>query len=298
VSNILGEATTVCVLGEGAILERLRRAGTRLDGEVANAGLLFETEGRAALSAVVQEYLRIAEEARLPFLVTTPTWRAQADRVARSGLRGRALNAEGARFARGIVRDATVPVEVAGLMGPRGDCYRPLEAPDADAARVYHRAQAAELAAAGVDWILAATLPSLEEARGIVSLSAEVGVPVVASFVLDPEGRLLDGHSLSTALERLDAPVLLNCTHWSFARRALREVPCSMRGQVRGLQANTAACHPADLDGAQQLVSEAPEVFAEGMAALRRDFGVRLLGGCCGTGPEHLRALAGLLTAP
>lgn len=285
------------MLAEGAILEQLRRQpGIRLDEEIANAGLIYDPESGAAMSAVVSEYARIAAEAGLPLLLTTPTWRAQPDRVARSQWRGRPVNAGAVEFARAIGRASGARFQLAGLIGPRGDCYRAEESPDAAAARAYHRTQVLELAGAGVDWILAATLPSLREALGIAALCEEAARPVVPSFVLAPDGRLLDGASLGEAVDSLPGPVMLNCTHWSFARLALQRLGGRQLERVIGLQANTASCHPLDLDGSHELRTESPDEFAEGMHALQRDFGVRILGGCCGTSAAHLRALAGRLT--
>lgn len=281
------------VLGEGAILEQLRRqGGVAIDPHIANTALLFDAEWRLAMRRLVEAYLAIAREAGYPFLLTTPTWRAQPDRVERSRWRGTPVNRAGVAFAREIRESSGADAEIAGLIGSRGDCYRPQEAPDEMEARAYHRAQVMELAEAGVDWVLAATLPSLAEARGIASLASEAGVPVTVSFVLGPEGRLLDGRSLDEAIERIGSPVMLNCTHWSFARMALENLKPDRVPMVLGLHANTAACHPLELEGSAELRSETPDAFAAGMEALARDFGLRILGGCCGTSPSHMRALA------
>lgn len=287
------------MLGEGAILEQLRRQpGIQLDDEIANAGLMYEPEAAKAMGALIGEYAGVAREMGLPFLVTSPTWRAQPQRVARSKWRNRDVNADAVEFARAVGRTSGAGFQLAGLIGPRGDCYRASEAPDATTSRAFHRTQVLELAKAGVDWILAATLPSLQEAIGIVSLTEEAGRPLAPSFVLDPEGRLLDGHSLGEAIDSLAATVMLNCTHWAFARRALQRLNGGQLDRVAGLQANTAACHPLELDGSHELKTETPEEFATGMHALHCDFGLRILGGCCGTSPAHLRALAVRLAIP
>jgi homocysteine S-methyltransferase len=177
------------------------------------------------------------------------------------------------------------------------DCYRPEQAPSAREAAAYHRPHLDALAEAGVDFVVAATLPALSEAAGLMSAANLAGVRLIPSFVLDPDGRLLDGGTLDQAVSELGTEVMLNCTHWSFARRALEETRSENVARVLGLQANTAACHPRDLDGSAEPVTEDPRVFAEGMSALHRDFGLRMLGGCCGTGPEHILDLAARLTS-
>jgi methionine synthase I (cobalamin-dependent) len=62
-----------------------------------------------------------------------------------------------------------------------------------------------------------------------------------------------------------------------------------------GVLGNTAALSPEALDGQEKLIEADPEHFAAAMLGLRRDFGLKVLGGCCGTDDRHIRCLAGLL---
>ncbi len=196
-------------------------------------------------------------------------------------------------------------VLLCGLMSCRGDAYAPGEALAADAAQAVHAWQADRLAAAGVDVLMAATLPALSEAIGLARALAATGTPYLVSFVVRPQGTLLDGTPLKDAVAAIDAAAappplayLVNCTHASFARAALTHpVNASplVRSRVAGLFANTAALSPEELDGRATLVAEAPATFAAGVAALHAELGLRLLGGCCGTDGRHLRALASRL---
>jgi homocysteine S-methyltransferase len=92
---------------------------------------------------------------------------------------------------------------------------------------------------------------------------------------------------------------LVNCVHSSALDAALA-TPAGRRaldtGRLLGLQANTSSKSPEELDGAEELEREAPEAFASGMCALRNRFGLRVLGGCCGTDAAHISALARGLT--
>lgn len=292
----MSNATEGVVLMEGAVIEILRRqSGIRLDPHIANSSLIYDEVGSAALAKVQLQYLRIAESRGLDFVLMTPTWRAQHDRIARSDFASRNVIGDAARFVRELATASSARVRVAGLTGPKGDCYCPEEAPSAQEAEVYHRPHLDALAGAGVDFIVAATLPALREAEGLVSAANKTGIRLIPSFVLEPGGRLLDGTTLDDAISELDTDVLLNCTHWSFARRALGGVLPENLTRVLGLQANTAACHPRSLEGSVEPVTEDPQVFAEGMVSLHRDFGLRMLGGCCGTGREHISALAARL---
>jgi homocysteine S-methyltransferase len=86
-----------------------------------------------------------------------------------------------------------------------------------------------------------------------------------------------------------------NCTHASTFRRALQqEVNASqlVRQRVVGLLANTAALTPEELDNRDALVTEDPEAFGQSVAELHQEFGMKILGGCCGTDQRHIGHLA------
>lgn len=304
-------ATSPAILGEGAVIERLRRApDIQLDEHVVNSALIYEARGRAALEAIYRQYLAIGQHHQLPLLLSTPTWRAGRERIAAAGLAGRDVNGDNTRFL-GELRDSygdyAQQVAICGLMSCRGDAYKPDEAMSADAAAAFHAWQAAALATAGVDFLLAATLPALSEALGLARAQAATGLPYVISFVARPQGTLLDGTPLKAAIAAIDADVtprplayLINCTHASIFRSALLHADNSsaqVRTRVIGLLANTAALSPEELDASPALVEEAPEAFASDVVALHGELGMKVLGGCCGTDQRHIEGLARQLAA-
>ena len=299
------------ILGEGAVIERLRRApGIQLNEHVVNSALIYEEAGHRALTAIYRQYLEIGQRHRLPLLLSTPTWRAGRERIAAAGLRGRDLNGDNSRFLRAL-RDSygeyAQQVALCGLMSCRGDAYKPAEAMSAADAAEFHTWQAQSLATAGVDFLLAATLPALSEALGLAQAQAATGLPYMISFVARPSGVLLDGTPLKTAIATIDAAVtprplayLINCTHASIFRSALLHPDNSSpqaRERIIGLLANTAALSPEALDGSSELHEEAPEVFGHNVAALRDELGMKILGGCCGTDERHIECLARELSA-
>jgi S-methylmethionine-dependent homocysteine/selenocysteine methylase len=196
-------------------------------------------------------------------------------------------------------------VVICGLMSCRGDAYNPGEALAVGEAQEFHSWQAERLAESGVDFLLAATLPAFSEATGLAFALAATGKPFVISFVVRPEGTLLDGTPLKDAIAAIDVTVtprpwayMINCTHASFARSALMHVTNSsalVRQRVIGLLANTAALSPEDLNDSASLVEEDPRIFGHSVAALHRDLGLKILGGCCGTDDRHIRSLAAQL---
>lgn len=294
------------ILGEGAVIERLRRRpGLTLDPHLVNSAFVFDAERRALLAEIYRQYLEIGRTHDLPLLMTAPTWRANAERIAAAGYGGCEVNAENVRLLQEL-RQATGPyaakVVIGGMIGCRGDAYRPEEALATAEARVFHAWQAGRLAAAGVDFLIAITQPALSEALGLAGAMAATGRPHLVSFVVRPTGTLLDGTPLHDAIAAIDAAVtprpagyLINCTHPAFARAALSHlVHASPPAQARvlGLLANTAALSPELLDQQPHLITADPAAFADELVAVGRELGLQVLGGCCGTDDRHIRCLA------
>ncbi|HEX7707687.1 MAG TPA: homocysteine S-methyltransferase family protein [Thermoanaerobaculia bacterium] len=290
------------VLTEGSVYELLRRnPRVRFDPSIAHAGLIYEPVTRGLLEEVHRRYLEIGRRHGLPMLLFTDTWRASEERVSRSQFRGREVNADNVAFMRELASASGTTAFIAGMSGTRGDAYSPAEAPDrAEAARI-HAPQIEELARAGVDALFAATLPSLGEALGIADVMARTGVPWMLSFVVRPDGTLLDGSRLADALHRLDDEIVpnalgfsINCVHPTVALSALQTLDPDSAGRVIAFQGNTSTLPPEELDGHAELQGEDPATFAASMSevALR----VRIVGGCCGTDERHVEAVASLFT--
>ena len=294
------------VLMEGGVVERVRRgAPDLLDPLLMNAPLIYSEVGRALLHQIYREYMDIGRLNDLPLLSLAPTWRANPDRLAASVFAGRDLNGDAVRFLQEIrieCGDYGAKVYIGGLMGCRGDAYKPEEALPREAARAFHAIQAQALAGAGADYLLASTMPEIHEALGMAEALASTGCPYLVSFIVRPSGCLLDGTPLDEAISRIEDQVvprplgyLVNCIHSSALDAALCTPPGHRAldtGRLLGLQANTSSKSPEELDGSEELEGEAPELFASGMCALRNRFGLRVLGGCCGTDAGHIAALA------
>jgi homocysteine S-methyltransferase len=299
-----------CILGEGAVIERLRRdSNFELDPHIVNSAFIYDEAKRAALAVICRQYLDIGFEHGLPLILSTPTWRASRERIAAAGYEGVDVNGDNFRFLdalRNGYGEYAQKVAICGLLSCRGDAYDPAAGLKPAEAREFHAWQATILVEAGVDFLLAATLPALDEATGLASALAATGKPYIVSFVVRPEGTLLDGAPLRDAVAYIDAAVtprplafMVNCTHASVFKAAfLNEVNSSplVRERVVGLLANTAALTPEELDNSIGLVEEEPEAFGHSVASLHGDLGMKILGGCCGTDDRHIRCLARQLT--
>jgi S-methylmethionine-dependent homocysteine/selenocysteine methylase len=151
------------------------------------------------------------------------------------------------------------------------------------------------------------TLSTALEAVGMARGMALTGCPYAIGPVLDQHGHLPDGTPLETVIDTIDRAVtprpvhyFINCTHPTVALAGLDAA--SARGgdisRVIGIKANGSTEAPTDLDGAQSVHSDPPNDWAGSMVELelRDRFGLRVLGGCCGTDGRHILALAIRLT--
>jgi homocysteine S-methyltransferase len=298
-------ASARAVLTEGSIYERLRRhPGVAFDAQIAHAGLIYDEPSATILGGVHREYVREATRAGLPMIVGTGTMRANRERLARSGFARRAVNQDQVAFVRAICREeAGAPLYVAGVLGPRGDAYRPDPGFPSSAARELHAWQASALADAGADLLIATTLPAVAEAFGIALAIADTGLPYVLSFVVRADATVLDGTSLAAAIDMIDQGAhrppmgyAINCVHSSVLDRALERAGERAVSRIIGYRANTSPLRPEELDGSAALLTEPAPAFADQLLAVARKYELKLIGGCCGSGTEHIAALARRLT--
>jgi homocysteine S-methyltransferase len=169
-----------------------------------------------------------------------------------------------------------------------------------DIALTEHRAQANSLAAAGVDLLMVETMPTATEAAIALQAAVETGLPATVGFVcawLEPDRqvRLVSGETLALAVKRVshlgpDA-IFVNCAAPAVITAAL--------GELRELTTLPLGAY-ANVGHVDQVVGWAPDEALTGdrYAQMAREWihhGARVVGGCCGTHPEHTAALRGLV---
>src|SRR5690242_1142077 len=246
-------------------------------------------------------------------VIETCTFQSTPHRLREWGIeqKTQSLNVAAARLARAACDKFSTPERprfVAGSIGPTG--MLPSSSDPVlsnitfnELAENYY-AQAKYLVEGGVDVLLVETAQDILEVKaalaGFERLFEELGrrVPVQAQITLDTSGRMLLGTDIASAMttiESLPVDVLgLNCSTG----------PEHMREPVRYLSQH--ASHPISVIPNAGLpintgVGEAvyplePEPMAKALAEFVRDFGVRIVGGCCGTRPEHLEAVVRALS--
>src|SRR6202044_1874366 len=244
------------------------------------------------IRAIHHDYLQAGAE-----IIETNTFGANAFRLARHSLADRVpdINRMGARLAREAAK--SFDVWVAGSVGPLGTRIEPLGKTSFEEARGAFREQIEALAEAGVDLLMLETFGYLEELHQAMLAAKDVGakLPLVVQVTIDEDGNCLDGSDPATFAPRLEdwgADVIgCNCSVGPVAMldaiervRALTSLP---------LAAQPNAGIPRSVEG-RNIYLCSPEY----MASYARKFvaaGVKLVGGCCGTTPEHIRVMKAAL---
>jgi len=288
------------VLTECAISERLRRAGeVELHPTLFNTPLIYNANGRRKLEAIYQQYIEIAVRAALPILLCAPTWRIDKVRLAGAGY-DNSLLFDAVSFMRDLQKRSQTSnseIFIGALIGPKNDCYSPEQALSEDAAYDFHRWQIEELARAGVDCIIAQTIPAVSEGVGIARALENFGIPAIISFVINREAQVLDGTPLLQAITAIDNSLankplgyMVNCVYPTFI--CAKRQPAALFERLIGIQANSSSLDHTELDGAAVLHQDDLQHWGENMLRLNKDFGVKILGGCCGTDDTYLQYLA------
>jgi methionine synthase I (cobalamin-dependent)/5,10-methylenetetrahydrofolate reductase len=242
--------------------------------------------------AVHQDYLQSGAE-----VIETNTFGANSFRLGRHSIadKVREINLAGARLAREAAK--SFDVWVAGSVGPLGIRIEPLGKTSFEEARAAFREQIAALVEGGVDLLIMETFGYVEELHQALLAAREVNprLPIVASVTVDEDSNCLDGSNPETFTAKLSdwgADVIgVNC---SIGPVAMLDAVERMRAVTSlPLAAQPNAGMPRSVDG-RNIYLCSPEY----MASYARKFvnaGVRLVGGCCGTTPDHIRTMKSAL---
>lgn len=241
-------------------------------------------------------------------IVLTNTFGGTRQRLAlhRAEERVHEINRQAAGLLRQVIERATRPVVAAGSMGPTGEILKPVGALGFEDAVAAFREQALGLAAGGVDLLWIETMSSREEAAAAVQGAGATGLPIVTCFSIDTNGRTMMG---------LSARDIVTMQPQLAPRPAACGSNCGI-GAAEVVMAILGMSEARDDDGAGEevvLVAKAncgipkfhdgrivydgtPELMAE-YARLAYAAGARIIGGCCGTTPGHVRAMRAALEA-
>ena len=302
------------------IQEKLARGETvLLDGgigtEILRRGVYWRCHGIEQHPEIVRDlhldYLRVGAD-----VIKTDTFqlnrRAYSNlfhglehmrRIGPPGLENKAaeltrLAVELAREARRAAGKDSDGVAIAGVISPLEHSFRADLAPAEDAARREHAEIVEQMKAAGVDFILFESMNTTAEARAGAEAARAAGLPVWVSFVVRENAKLLNGEPIAEAARALDAlgadVVLVNCAPVEDITAALGQLRKTRSGPV-GAYAHIGRYDPPSwkfgfyprFSGTEAVP---PEKYLEAAREWKKT-GAQVIGGCCGTTPEHIRAL-------
>jgi homocysteine S-methyltransferase len=235
---------------------------------------------------VHQDYVRAGAD-----VLETNTFGANRVKLRSFGLGDKVgeINSEAARLARRAARDQ---VYVAGAIGPLGVRIEPWGKMGTDEAEAFFREQAQALASGGVDVFILETFRDLNEIGAAIAAVRSVStLPIVAQMTIEDDGNSLDGtppEQFAPEMERRGADVVgVNCSIGP--AHMLETIERIATVTHARLSAQPNAGRLRDIEG-RNIYLSSPEY----MASYARRFaqqGVRLVGGCCGTTPEHIRQM-------
>ncbi|HUG16269.1 MAG TPA: bifunctional homocysteine S-methyltransferase/methylenetetrahydrofolate reductase [Thermomicrobiales bacterium] len=280
----LGDGPVLC---DGAMGTLIHARGTPIDACFDELNL----SSRETIVEIHREYIAAGAD-----IIETNTFGANRFKLAEHRLehRVRDINFLGAKLAREARELSGSLVLVAGSVGPTGMAQAPFGLMEPSAVRAAFRDQIGALLEGGVDLLIIETIGSLAEMTEAIGAAREVcDLPIMASMTFADDGRSTMGHSpqeVVNALLGLEVDVVgVNC---SVGPRGVLDVLSKMRdaapssaflaGQPNAgwpMQVGDRVIYPSSTDYFGTYVREA------------LDLGVRVVGGCCGTTPDHIAAM-------
>ena len=230
----------------------------------------------------------------------TNTFGGNAARLKLHGAEARAgaLSRMGAEIGREVADAAGRPVVVAGSMGPTGEIMAPMGPLTHEAAVEIFHDQAEGLKEGGADVLWVETISAPEELRAAAEAAALADMPWCVTMSFDTAGRTMMGTTsaqMTRLIAKLDhGPVAYGANCGVGASDLVRTI-AGFGASDRPLIAKGNAGIPKYHDGHIHY-DGTPDLMAE-YAVMARDAGARIIGGCCGTSPEHLRAMRAALEA-
>jgi enediyne biosynthesis protein CalE2 len=279
------------VLLDGAMGTELEKQGVDIGLPLWSANALLKAP--QIVRRIHAEYLRAGAD-----VVTTNTFRSNKRVLENTGLSNKweSLNRTAVELAFEARERYPIfrPVLIAGSLAPVEDCYSPDLVPSEQELLDEHSQQAEYIAQLGVDMLLAETIMTIREAEAVAKACDASGKEYAMSFFCKSPGVLLSGESLKdaiTAIERYQPTALLvNCIAYQEIGSSLEILKKESSVPV-GCYANMGNPLEEDADPDEHKLKE----FAR-EAATWTHAGARIIGGCCGTRPDHIHMLARMLT--
>ncbi len=287
-SGLLGRrlASNSLLILDGAMGTELQRRGVDIGLPLWSANALMSHPD--VVLQIHKDYLTAGAD-----IITTNTFRTTQRAFRNANLPDRSFQLTSTAVALAMqARESFPDALIAGSIAPLEDCYRPdLVLSDANMEEE-HAELAIRLAERGVDFILLETMNTIREAQAACRAATATGKEVVVSFVCDKGGRLLSGESLAdavTVIEKLNPTALsINCVSPRYIHIAFEELK-KVTGLPLMLYANIGS--PDDDKSSLHFTRDVTKEEYVAYAVEWQRRGASIIGGCCGTTPEYIRAV-------
>lgn len=276
------------ILFDGGMGTELYRRGIFINRCFEESNLIYPD----LVKKIHKDYISAGAE-----VIETNTYGANRFKLAKFNLQDQlyAINRQGAELARQVAGD---DILVAGSVGPLGVQIEPLGPISEEEAQDFFAEQIMALIDGNVDLLIFETFIYLNELKqAVVAAKKLTNKPIIAQITIDEEGNTLTGASPEIAIEQLISfgadCIGVNCTvgpqvmlSWLEIARKMTDLPISIMPN---------AGKPKNVDG-RNIYLASPEYFAE-YTKLFAQSGANIIGGCCGTGPEHIKKMSIALSA-
>lgn len=281
------------VLGDGAMGTMLQRAGLTSGG----APEEWNVSHPDVLRAIYKGYADAGSQ-----VITTNSFGGTRYRLALHNFQDRVseFNLAAARLAREIAGNKAL---VAGSMGPTGEIMAPLGTMTEEEAREAFAEQAKALAEGGVDFFLVETMSSLEEVRAAVEgIRSASSLPVAVTMTFDTRMHTMMGVSPEKAVREIYGMgvrvIGANCGNGPAEIEQIARQMTAVRPSDAFLMTQSNAGLPkwekGGSAGGEIHYDGTPEVMAA-YARKMQELGINYIGACCGSTPDHIRAMAEVL---
>ena len=287
------ESSDQPILGDGAMGTMLNARGVGFD-QCFDA---LNLENPSLVAQVHREYIEAGAQ-----IIQTNTFGANRYKLTEHNLGDKVeqINQAGVELAKEAVRKSNKDILVAGDVGPLGVRLAPFGRVQAEDARQVFAEQIKSLCQAGADLLIFETMTDVREMQEAIKAARQVcDLPVIASMTFTRDDRTVLGDSpvsVAETLHQAGADVIgVNCSGgpaqiWRILRQMREAVPDAR------LSAMPNAGWPERVGG-RIMYPAGPDYFNDYTVALR-EIGVCLIGGCCGTTPEHISSMRAALSDP
>ncbi len=280
---------------DGATGTELERRGISVDLPLWSASALLNKEGRSVLRSIHADYIKSGAD-----IITANTFRTNIRTLKKAGLESgaKSLTQDAIDEVRRAIDSVNTDrrILVAGSVAPVEDCYWPERVPPDHELTSEHHRHIDYLYEAGADVMLIETMNTIREARIALGYAVQTDKPVMVSFICNDGESLYSGEKLSDAVtmaaQYSPYAILFNCATVNIIDKNLKHLRTIYEGRT-GAYANILSDQVHKNSGFEHSLT--PAQYAEHVSKWISNDQASIAGGCCGTTPEHIKAVKQLL---